>query len=55
MGRTVWLLGPEGQRRQAVVLGIDEQFGLIVRMDDGETTVIRFGEASVRGLYGYAE
>ena len=39
----------------AVAEDIDRQFGLAVRYDDGAMEVIRSGEASVRGLYGYLE
>ena len=34
---------------------VDGQFGLVVRLEDGETTTLRTGEVSVRGLYGYTE
>ena len=36
-------------------LDVDDQFGLVVRRDDGTSAVIRSGEASVRGMYGYVE
>ena len=36
-------------------LDVDEQFGLIVRRQDGTVTTVRSGEVSVRGLYGYTE
>lgn len=54
LGRPVQLLYPGG-RKQAVALDIDEEFGLVVRLEDGEVTVVRSGEVSVRGLYGYVE
>ena len=38
----------------ALALGIDAQGGLRVRRDDGTQDVIRTGEVSVRGLFGYA-
>lgn len=53
VGRPIWLLGPEGQRRQVTVLGIDEQFGLQVQYEDGRQESIRSGEISVRGMEGY--
>ena len=55
IGKTVQLLRPDGRREQAEALGIDEDFGLAVRLADGGEEVIRTGEVSVRGLYGYAE
>lgn len=48
----VWVVG-EDARRHAVVTGINEDFSLLVRYDTGETEVIRSGEVSVRGIYGY--
>ena len=36
-------------------LDVDEQFGLVVRHEDGRVETIRTGEVSVRGLYGYVE
>ena len=41
--------------RQATALAIDEQFGLTVQYENGETETVRSGEVSVRGLYGYIE
>lgn len=32
---------------------IDDDFGLVVRFDDGTTQSVSYGEVSVRGLYGY--
>ena len=40
-------------RRTGLATGIDENGGLIVRYDSGETGVVYSGEVSVRGLYGY--
>ena len=54
LGRDVRLLWTDGQKR-ARALDIDDQFGLIVRLEDGTETTVRTGEVSVRGLYGYAE
>jgi BirA family biotin operon repressor/biotin-[acetyl-CoA-carboxylase] ligase len=39
--------------RTGVATGIDENGGLIVRYDSGETGVVYSGEVSVRGMYGY--
>ena len=36
-------------------LDIDDQFGLVVRREDGTEETVRTGEVSVRGLYGYVE
>ena len=54
LGRDVRLLWTDGQAR-AKALDIDEQFGLVVRLEDGTETTVRTGEVSVRGLYGYTE
>ena len=54
LGKDVRLLWTDGQKR-ARALDIDDQFGLIVRLEDGTETTVRTGEVSVRGLYGYAE
>ena len=51
-GREVKVLKPSGDVTGYAV-GIDDEFGLIVRYDDGSEETIRFGEVSVRGLYGY--
>ena len=40
-------------RRAGLATGIDENGGLIVRYDTGETGVVYSGEVSVRGLFGY--
>ena len=53
LGQEVQLLWQEGRER-AFAEDIDEQFGLVVRCADGRRKVIRSGEVSVRGLYGYA-
>ena len=42
-----------GEYRPAQALGIDERFGLRVRYEDGAEEILRSGEVSVRGLYGY--
>lgn len=44
----------ETVRRHTVVQGINEDFSLRVRYDDGEIDTVRSGEVSVRGIYGYA-
>lgn len=54
IGRTVCLL--RGDTRETVqALRIDEQYGLVVRHEDGTEETVRSGEVSVRGLYGYTE
>ena len=55
LGKTVQLLHPDGRRETAEAVEIDEDFGLAVRLKDGREEVIRSGEVSVRGLYGYVE
>lgn len=54
LGREARLLWTEGQER-VFAEDIDEEFGLVVRRGDGTTSVVRTGEVSVRGLYGYVE
>ena len=54
LGREVQLLWQD-VREKVTALDVDEQFGLVVRRGDGRTDVIRTGEVSVRGLYGYIE
>ena len=49
LGRTVRLLRPDGTQ-QAEALGIDRDYGLIVRYGDGREETVRSGEVSVRGL-----
>ena len=54
LGREARLMWTEGQER-VFAEDIDEEFGLVVRRGDGTTAVVRTGEVSVRGLYGYVE
>lgn len=42
------------QIRYGHALSIDNEGGLVVAYDDGETGTVTFGEVSVRGMYGYA-
>jgi birA, biotin-[acetyl-CoA-carboxylase] ligase region len=55
LGHEIQVVRADGSREHALALDVDDQFGLVVRRDSGETAVIRSGEASVRGMYGYAE
>lgn len=55
IGKQVQLIDPDGSREQVEALDVDEQFGLVVRQKDGAVRVIRSGEVSVRGMYGYVE
>ncbi|MBR4544430.1 MAG: biotin--[Oscillibacter sp.] len=55
VGKRVQLISPGGQREEADAVGLDDRFGLIVRDASGAERVIRAGEVSVRGLYGYVE
>ena len=52
LGQEVQLLWRE-RRERAFAEDLDDQFGLVVRYADGRREVIRSGEVSVRGLYGY--
>ena len=54
LGRKVQILSPQG-RETVTAVGIDDQFGLIVRDDHGSERTVRSGEVSVRGLYGYVD
>lgn len=55
LGRLVQLILPNGSREVAEAIGIDEEFGLVIRDESGAERVIRSGEVSVRGMYGYVE
>lgn len=52
VGRAVTVLRPDGTR-QGRAVGVDEDFALIVRWEDGREEALSAGEVSVRGLYGY--
>lgn len=54
LGRTVQLLWQDVSER-VIALDVDGQFGLVVRRESGAEEIIRTGEVSVRGLYGYVE
>lgn len=52
VGKEVQVLRGES-RRGGKALGIDEDFRLQVRYEDGEEEALSAGEVSVRGMYGY--
>ena len=54
LGKTVQLIGT-ACRETVTAVDVDESFGLVVRTPEGEEKVVRSGEVSVRGLYGYVE
>ncbi len=54
LGKQVRLMGPQMQT-EALALDVDNQFGLVVRLPGGSETVVRTGEVSVRGMYGYTD
>lgn len=54
IGAEVQLLWQD-TREKVTALDVDEQFGLVVRRENGAVETIRTGEVSVRGLYGYVE
>ena len=54
LGRRVRVLRPGGER-EALAVSLTPDFGLAVRYDDGSEEVLRSGEVSVRGLYGYTD
>ncbi len=39
--------------RRGLCLGVGDDYSLLVRFSDGAEEALRFGEVSVRGLYGY--
>ena len=48
------VLRPDGER-SALAVSLTPDYGLAVRYDDGTEEVLRSGEVSVRGLYGYTD
>ena len=54
LGKTVQLISADGRREMAEAVDVDDAFGLMVRTAEGER-IVRSGEVSVRGLYGYVE
>lgn len=55
LGKTVQLIAADGTRETARALDIDDDFGLLVRLEDGTERTVRTGEVSVRGMYGYVD
>lgn len=55
LGKTVQLISSDGGRETARALDIDDEFGLLVELEDGTRRVVRTGEVSVRGMYGYVD
>jgi len=55
LGKPVQLLSSDGGRETARALDIDDEFGLMVELEDGTRKTIRTGEVSVRGMYGYVD
>lgn len=54
LGHRVRVLRPGGERG-ALAVSLTPDYGLAVRYDDGTEEVLRSGEVSVRGLYGYTD
>ncbi|MCI6109356.1 MAG: biotin--[acetyl-CoA-carboxylase] ligase, partial [Oscillibacter sp.] len=54
IGREVQLLWQD-TKEKVTALDVDEEFGLVVRRENGTVETVRTGEVSVRGLYGYVE
>ena len=52
LNKPVSVVRPNGTR-QGFAAGIDENFALLVRWEDGTEEAVSAGEVSVRGLYGY--
>lgn len=56
LGKMVQLIPTgSGEREIAEAVDIDDEFALIVRRQDGSIHIVRSGEVSVRGLWGYTE
>lgn len=55
LGKPVQLMASDGKCELAEAVAVDEGFGLVVRTQAGGEKIIRSGEVSVRGLYGYTE
>ncbi len=56
LGKTIQLIPLGGGTREtAQAVGIDGEFGLVVRGKDGKERSVRSGEVSVRGLWGYVD
>lgn len=55
IGKTVQLLSMDGTREVAQALDVDENYSLLVRLADGTERIVRTGEVSVRGMYGYVD
>jgi BirA family biotin operon repressor/biotin-[acetyl-CoA-carboxylase] ligase len=51
-GKPVQIITP-ASREEGESLSIDEDFRLVVRMENGEERALSAGEVSVRGMYGY--
>ena len=54
IGREVQLLWQD-TKEKVTALDVDEEFGLIVRRENGTVETVLTGEVSVRDLYGYVE
>lgn len=50
LGKHIRLVSPDGER-EGTAIDMDDQGGLIVRLDNGETIRVISGDVSVRGLY----
>lgn len=55
LGKLVQLIRPDGSRETVTAVGVDDEFSLVVRGEDGTERTVRTGEVSVRGMYGYVE
>ena len=52
LGKEISVVRPDGTR-QGFASGINEDFALVARWEDGTEEPLSAGEVSVRGLYGY--
>lgn len=52
MGEKIRII-QNNSERTGIAVGIDENFGLKVKFDNGKTETVTGGDVSVRGFYGY--
>ena len=55
LSKPVQLISFDGGRETARALDIDDDFGLLVELENGTRKTVRTGEVSVRGMYGYVD
>lgn len=53
IGQEISLIKADGSTRHGKAVDVDENGGLIVQFESGQTETVTSGEVSVRGMYGY--